>query len=226
MSESPNLVASTRTGTGRRTARRMRREGSDLMPAVIYGGKEAPQLITIQHRDMLKALQDESFQAKILSVTVDDKPVQVILKDIQRHPSQPRVLHADFQRVSADQTLNVRVPLHFVGEELCIGVKQQGGELAHLENEVEVRCRPSDLPEFIEVDVSALEMGDSLHLSDLKLPEGVSCTALSEEHDLPIANVHKARVAEVEEEVEVPADGEAAAPEEEADDEDGATSQD
>ncbi len=171
------LEATARVDAGKGASRRLRRENG--VPAVVYGGDIAPASITLQHDRILHAIDNESFFSSIISLKVDGKPESVIIKDLQRHPSKPRILHADFQRVSADHALHVNVPLHFINEATNVGVKTGGGLVSHLMNELEVSCLPKDLPEFIEVDIQNLQMGESLHISDLKLPEGVTSVQLS-----------------------------------------------
>lgn len=191
------LEAQARQDKGKGASRRLRR--AEQVPAILYGaGKEAASLL-LDHNKVLVALQNEGFYTRILTLKVDGEAEKVILKDLQRHPFKPRILHMDFLRVRADEKLKMHVPLHFTGAELAPGVKE-GGLLSHLLSDVEISCLPANLPEFIEVDVSNLGMDQLLHLSELKLPEGVEIVALSHGRDLPVANVHMPR-AEVEEPV-------------------------
>ena len=199
------LAATLRNETGKAAIRRMRK-GLDLVPGVIYGGDSAPLLITLEHRKIAKALTSEAFYSSVLNLNVNDQKMQVVLKDVQRHPSKKLVLHVDFLRVSGKEKLTMRVPLHFVGQEVAPGVKQGGGVISHLLTEVEVRCLPANLPEFIKADVSKLKLGESLYLSHLELPAGVELTALTrvgEEHDLLVANVYTACATKAEEEAGV-----------------------
>ena len=186
------LAAVSRTVTGKGSSRRLRRL-ENLVPGIVYGGKAEPTQIAIAQNVLIKALEDESFYASVISLEIDGKSESVILKDLQRHPAKPVVLHADFMRVDAKTEIVVNVPLHFINEDKCVGVKMQSGKIQHEASEVEVRCLPSDLPEFIEVDMTEVEAGTTLHLSDLNLPKGVVSTqlALGEGHDLPIAGVKK-----------------------------------
>lgn len=186
------LAAVSRTVTGKGSSRRLRRL-ENLVPGIVYGGKAEPTQIAIAQNVFTKALEDESFYSSIVSLEIDGKAQNVILKDLQRHPAKPIILHADFMRVDAKTEIVVNVPLHFVNEEQCVGVKMQSGKIQHEASEVEVRCLPKDLPEYIEVDMTEIEAGTTLHLSDVTLPKGVVSTqlALGEGHDLPIASVKK-----------------------------------
>ena len=186
------LAAVSRTVTGKGSSRRLRRL-ENLVPGIVYGGKAEPTQIAIAQNLFIKALEDESFYSSVVSLEIDGKAQNVILKDLQRHPAKPIILHADFMRVDAKTEIVVNVPLHFVNEEQCVGVKMQSGKIQHEASEVEVRCLPKDLPEYIEVDMTEIEAGTTLHLSDVTLPKGVVSTqlALGEGHDLPIASVKK-----------------------------------
>lgn len=193
MQESFEINAELRTDKGKGASRRLRR--TDKVPAIIYGGKEDPQSLTIKHNELLMHLEHEAFYSHILGVNVDGKTEKAVLRDVQRHPSKPRVLHVDFLRVSETEKLRMNVPLHFINEEASTGVKQQGGVVSHLNAEVEVSCLAKDLPEYIEVDLASLELGHSIHLSELKLPSGVELVELShgDAHDQAIVNIHKAK---------------------------------
>lgn len=186
------LAAVSRTVTGKGSSRRLRRL-ENLVPGIVYGGKAEPTQIAIAQNVFIKALEDESFYSSVVSLEIDGKAQNVILKDLQRHPAKPIILHADFMRVDAKTEIVVNVPLHFVNEEQCVGVKMQSGKIQHEASEVEVRCLPKNLPEYIEVDMTEIEAGTTLHLSDVTLPKGVVSTqlALGEGHDLPIASVKK-----------------------------------
>jgi len=175
--ETFEITATSRVDAGKGASRRLRHQGQ--VPGIVYGGGQPSQPINLSNNEMVKHLAHEAFYSHVLELKVDGVPQSVILKALQRHVYRPGIiLHVDFQRVVADQALHVHVPLHFVGEERSPGAKR-GGVISHLLNEVEVRCLPKDLPEFIEVDVSALDIGEGLHLSDLSLPAGVSLLALS-----------------------------------------------
>jgi len=175
------VKAELRTDEGKGASRRLRHAGK--VPAIVYGGDDAPVSLSLDHNKFLRHLAEDAFYAHILTLDVDGKKQQVVLKDLQRHPaSDVKIIHADFLRVDATHTMTMTVPLHFVGEEAAVGVKA-GGAISHLMADVEVACLPQDLPEFIEVDVAKLELDHSIHLSELVLPEGVALTALSHAQD-------------------------------------------
>ena len=203
------LDASVRTDLGKGASRRLRRE--DKLPGIIYGGEEAPVSITLDHNKVNNSADFEAFYSHVLTLNLDGKPVEVLVKDMQRHPYKPKIMHIDFQRVIAGEDVHTNVPLHFVNEEKSAAVKA-GGIAEHHVTEIEVTCLPKNLPEFIEVDMAGVEMGQTLHLSDLTLPAGVSSVELAkndEAHDLAVVTVKPApKAADAEE------DGEEAASEE------------
>ncbi len=184
------LEAETRVDTGKGASRRLRRlEGK--VPAVIYGGTKEPKSIHLFHKNIIKALETESIYSSVFDVRVDGKVEHVILKDLQRHPYKPVILHMDLQRVSAKDVLVKMVPLHFINEEESTGVKE-GGMVSHTMVQVEIRCQAQYLPSFIEVDLANMALNDVLHLSDLKLPKGVHL-ALDPTvggHDHPVVSIH------------------------------------
>jgi large subunit ribosomal protein L25 len=182
MSNEFELHAEVRTDLGKGASRRLRRL-AELVPAVIYGAGKDPVSISITHKDIQKALVNEAFYSHIITLTLGKKKEQVVLKDLQRHPAKPRIMHADFQRVSADQAITISVPLHFINEEKCKGVKTGGGSLIKAMTELSISCLPKDLPEFIEVDVLELAVGDALHISQITLPKGVTSVDLIHGHD-------------------------------------------
>ncbi|SQG00227.1 ribosomal 5S rRNA E-loop binding protein Ctc/L25/TL5 [Paucimonas lemoignei] len=192
------LNAELRSDLGKGASRRLRRLAS-LVPAVVYGGSKAPESISLLAKEVAKLLENEASYSHIIELTVDGKKQNVIIKALQRHPAKGHVMHADFVRVVAGQKLTAIVPVHFIGEEAPV---KKGGEVSHVTSELEVTCLPKDLPEFIEVDVSALEIGSIVHLSDLKAPKGVEFVALAHGNDLAVANVHAPRVAPTEDEAE------------------------
>ncbi|MEP5174528.1 50S ribosomal protein L25/general stress protein Ctc [Marinobacter alexandrii] len=200
MSQDFVIEAFPRDDQGRGASRRLRREERKI-PAIIYGGNKEATPISIWHNELKKALENEAFFSHVLTVELDGKKESVILKDLQRHPYKPILTHADFLRVDKDHEIHVNVPLHFVNEESAPAIKLHGGVANHQINEVEVICLPQNLPEFIEVDMAAVEMDQVVHLSDLKLPEGVRVAALlqGEDHDLPVVAIHKPRGAKVDE---------------------------
>ncbi len=211
MSVDFTVEAQARSDMGKGASRRLRHQG--LVPGIVYGASKDPQSIALDHNKVIQHIEHEAFFSHILELSIDGKTEKVVLKDMQRHPARRQVLHMDFLRVSDKDAIRMHVPLHFIGEDVAPGVKQGGGVVSHLATDVEVSCLPSDLPEYIEVDVSNLELGNSLHLSDLQLPKGVELVELShgDEHDTAIVNIHKTRAVVEEAEVEAAAGGEAAA---------------
>ena len=186
------LNARTRTDMGKGASRRLRRLAAEV-PAIIYGGDADPQPIALAHHELAPALENEAFYSHIIALQVDGKVQEVILKDLQRHPARPVILHADFLRVDKTHKLTTRVPLHFLNEDTCIGVRQQGGVIQHNLADLEVQCLPADLPEYIAVDMADVEVGHILHISDLRLPAGVESVALAHgaDHDLAVVAVNK-----------------------------------
>ncbi|HXH04611.1 MAG TPA: 50S ribosomal protein L25/general stress protein Ctc [Candidatus Competibacteraceae bacterium] len=199
MSISFEVIAETRADVGKGASRRLRREGK--VPAILYGaGQEAVNLV-VEQNAIAKQLENEAFYSHILTIKVGERTEQAILRDLQRHPWKPLILHMDFQRVSEADKIKVRVPLHFINEDSSKGVKLQGGVVSHLLTEVEVSCLPRNLPEYIEVDLAEMELGQTLHLSELKLPAGVEIPALAQgpEYDVAVVNIHHGRVGAEEE---------------------------
>lgn len=191
------LNGEPRDGGGRAASRRLRRSGR--VPAVVYGAGKPPSAITLDFDLLNRQIAQESFYTSILTVKLGSESDSVIVKEVQRHPSRGWVLHLDFQRIVADEEITLHVPLHFVGEEAAKGVKEQGGVVEHMVTDIEVSCLPRDLPEYIEVDVSALELNDVYHLSQLTLPPGVSSVALAHDHDPAIVGISLPRREEEEE---------------------------
>lgn len=187
------LNAEARSDLGKGASRRLRRNAS-LVPAVIYGGDKAPLSISLLAKDFAKLLENEASYSHVLSLNVDGTVETVLIKALQRHPAKGFVLHADFIRAVADHKLTTTVPLHFINAETADAVKLQGGEISHTMSEVEVSCLPKDLPEFIEVDLAKVALGQTVHLSDLTVPAGVELVALAHGNDLAIANIHASRV--------------------------------
>ncbi len=165
------FTAFARTQEGRGASRRMRRSGR--APGIVYGGAAAPQPIELDHNALFHALRNEAFHASILAMTVDGTTTKVLLRDVQMHPFKNEILHVDFQRIDEARKIHMKVPLHYVKEELSPAVKVSGAHVSHILNELDVACLPKDLPEFIEVDLSELSVGQSLHVSGMKLPAGV-----------------------------------------------------
>lgn len=187
-----------RTDTGKGASRRLRHTGR--VPGIIYGARKEPAMITLNHNELILHLDNEAFYSHILELKVGKKSEKVILKDLQRHPAKPFILHIDFQRISANESIKVHVPLHFLGEDIAPGIKA-GGIASHNLTDIEVSCLPKDLPEFIEIDVSALEMGDSLHLSDITLPKGVVLAHATNVSNIVVA-IHSKGGSDEEEETE------------------------
>ena len=213
MSNDYIIEAEPREDKGKGASRRLRRTGR--VPAILYGAGKKPENISLDHNKIYHNLEDEGIFSHILTINLAGKEQKVILRDLQRHPAKPVIMHMDFLRVSADQEINMHVPLHFIGEDKCPGVKQEGGQVSHHMIEAEITCLPKDIPEYIEVDVSELKIGDSILLSELKVPEGVVLTALThgEGHDQHVLDVHATKIAVEEEPVEAGAEEET--PEEE-----------
>ena len=182
MSNAFELNATVRADLGKGASRRLRRL-AEMVPAIIYGEGKPAVNISIPHKDIQKALTNEAFYSHIITLHVDGKPEQVVIKALQRHPAKPRIMHADFQRVSADRAIVVAVPLHFINEDKCKGVKIGGGSIIKALNELQISCLPQDLPEFIEVDLSDLGLGEAIHISQINLPKGVSSVDLAHGHD-------------------------------------------
>ena len=191
MSAKFELNAEKRAGQGTGASRRLRRAGK--IPAVMYGAGKDPVMLQVEHDPVYHHIQDERFFTSIITVKMDGASDQAVLRDLQMHPYKPRVQHLDFQRISATEKIHMRVPLHFVGQENAPGVKQQGGVASHLITEVDVQCLPKDLPEYLAVDMSQLSIGQSVHLSDIKLPEGVTLTAMTHGNDLAVAAISMVR---------------------------------
>ena len=189
--------AELRVETGTGASRRLRRE--DKVPAILYGADKEALSLTFAHKDMIKAQEDEGFYTHILTLNVGGEKVEAILKDIQRHPFKPKLTHLDFQRVDATHKLTTKVPLHFIGEEI---VTKAGATVVHQLTDVEISCLPKALPEFIEVNVSELVAGDSIHISDLQLPAGVASVELGkgEGHDLSVVTIKANKTAPAEDE--------------------------
>ncbi len=201
MSNNFIVNAQLRTDEGKGASRRLR--GMKRIPAVIYGGHKEPVSLSLAVNEMVKHLESEAFYSHVLTVEVDGVAEKAVLKDLQRHPSKDMLYHFDFQRVSADEKLSMNVPLHFINEDACAGMKE-GGALSRLMNEVAVACLPDNLPEFIEIDVADLNVGESIHLSAINLPEGVELPglALGDDHDHPVVSVHAVKQAASEDDAE------------------------
>ncbi|MBK7354366.1 MAG: 50S ribosomal protein L25/general stress protein Ctc [Nitrosomonas sp.] len=181
------IDANNRAMQGKGASRRLRRAGK--VPGIVYGGEGQAQSIELDHNNLFHKLKLEAFHASILSLSLDGKKEQVLLRDVQMHPYKLQVLHVDFQRVDQNKKIHMKVPLHFINAEIAPGVKLSGGLISHVLTEVDISCLPKDLPEFITADLSEMTAGSTLHLKDLKLPQGVEIIALSRGDDLPVATL-------------------------------------
>ncbi|HHC71458.1 MAG TPA: 50S ribosomal protein L25/general stress protein Ctc [Thiotrichales bacterium] len=203
MSQTFTITAVSRDDKGKGASRRLRREG--LVPGIVYGGGKDPQMIATPHNKLVQHLEHEAFYSSILELELDGNTERVVLKDLQRHPAKPFILHFDLQRVADTDRIRMHVPLHFIGEDKAPGIKA-GGKIHHALIDLEVICAAKDLPEYIEVDVSNMNVGDMIHLTDLKLPEGVEIVALTHgdaaAHDEAVVSIQadrRAKAAEGEE---------------------------
>ena len=190
MANNFSLAATTRTDLGKGASRRLRREGG--VPAVVYGGASEPASITLKVNQVNRNLMEEAFYSSLITLDVDGTEEIVVLRDLQRHPSKPIILHADLQRVMDDEEIKVIVPLHFINEEDAPGVKLEGGNVNRLLVDIEVSCLPKSIPEFIEVDLSELHKGGSIHLAEIVMPENVASTQLAygEDHNLAVVAIY------------------------------------
>ena len=191
MSSEFTLNAETRTDLGKGASRRLRRLENRVL-GIVYGGKSKPAPVTVAMNEIVKLAENEAFFTSLVDLSLDGQSEQVVVKDMQRHPAKNTIMHVDFLRVSAKTKLTMHVPLHFINEESCFGVKMEGGTISHALNDIEISCLPKDLPEYIEVDMEALKIGENIHLSDLTLPEGVESVALAHggDHDLLVSAVN------------------------------------
>ena len=189
------LNAEFRDAQGKGASRRLRHENK--VPAILYGGHREPRALALDHTKLMLMLDNERFYSTIINIKVGEVSQAAILKDVQRHPAKNAVLHVDLQRVMENEKIRIAIPLHFKGESVAPGVKK-GGVVSHLRNEVEVSCLPKDLPEFVDVDLSGLELNQMLYLADLKVPEGVEILELTHGRNSPVVSVHHARAEEVE----------------------------
>lgn len=184
------LNAEVRTDLGKGASRRLRH--ADKVPAIVYGADQEPVSVTLEHSKVWRSQQEEGFYSHVLTLNIDGKATEVLLKDMQRHPFKNLVMHLDFLRVDANKAVHTNVPVHFLNEE---AVAKKGASVAHHVNEIEVSCLPADLPEFIEVDLADVEVGQTVHLSDVKLPKGVESVELAkgESHDQAVATANAAK---------------------------------
>jgi large subunit ribosomal protein L25 len=194
------LAGEPRAQLGRTDSRRLRKAGK--VPAIMYGGGEAPEALVLDHNALRNQMSREAFYTSILTLKIGSKAQQVVVKGVERHPARPQIMHLDFQRVREDVEITLNVPIHFTGEAEAKGVKDQGGVVDHLMTDVEVRCLPRHLPEFLTLDVTNLELNQIYHLSDIKLPEGVTLVALAGGNDHPVVAVNLPRAEEIDVPVE------------------------
>ncbi len=206
MSQDFTLVGEDRNDQGKGASRRLRREGK--VPGILYGGRRPPRALVLDRDALTHSLSNEAAYSSILTLTIGDKAQPCIIKDVQRHPARNVITHIDLQRILEDEKIRVSVPINLVGEDVAPGVKQ-GGKVSHVTTELEITCLPKDLPESFEADVSGLEMDGILHVSELKIPEGVELVAGEGAMDQPVATVHMIRIHTEEEEA---AEGEAEVP--------------
>lgn len=200
-----DAVSRANAGTG--SAKAVRRNGN--IPAVVYGGSSEPELIELSHNEVQNKLANEAVYSHVLQLNVGGKVQNAVLKGMQRHPAKDTIIHMDFMRVNMNEKIKVHVPLHFINEETSVGVKA-GGVVTHSMVEIEVACLPSDLPEYIEVDLAAVDIGSSVHLAEISAPTGVEILALThgDDHNLPVAQVVKTRGPASDEEEDVAVAGE------------------
>jgi len=197
MAISFELNAEPRTDTGKGASRRLRHAGK--VPAIMYGGGKDPESLMLSHNEVLRNLAHEAFYSHILTIKSGGTETSAILRDLQRHPSRPVIMHMDLQRINAAEKLKTQSPVHVIGEDTSAAVKA-GGLVSHDLTEVAIECLPKDLPEYLEIDISEMEVGDVKHLSDMKVPEGVTLSDLVRENDLAVVSIHAKR-AEVEEDI-------------------------
>ena len=188
------LNCSVRADSGKGASRRLRRL-DNAIPAILYGGNKDPMALTIAHDDILHATENEAFFSHIITLNIGKEKEKAVVKALQRHPAKRLIMHADFLRVDEKQAITMKVPLHFINEDKCVGVKLGSGSIRKTLNELEISCLPNNLPQYIEVDMLEVEVGQTLHISDIALPEGVTSVALShgEDSDLSIAQVQAPR---------------------------------
>ena len=199
-----DLVAEIREDAGKGASRRLRKEGK--VPAIIYGAGRPPRALVFDHNRVIQQLANEKFYSSVLNIKVGDKSQAAIVKDVQRHPSKPFVMHMDFQRIVEDQEIRMNVPIHLIGADVAVGVKQGGGTVSQMRNEVEVVCLPKHLPEYLDLDISELELDGLMYLSDIPLPEGVTIPEIAQEEEAgqkqPVVSIHVIKEVVIEEEVE------------------------
>ncbi|MDJ0905957.1 MAG: 50S ribosomal protein L25/general stress protein Ctc [Woeseiaceae bacterium] len=199
-----DLVAEIREDAGKGASRRLRKEGK--VPAIIYGAGRPPRALVFDHNRVIQQLANEKFYSSVLNIKVGEKSQAAIVKDIQRHPARPFIMHMDFQRIVEDQEIRMNVPIHLVGADVAVGVKQGGGTVQQMRNDVEVVCLPRHLPEYLDIDITDLELDGLMYLTDIKLPEGVAIPEIALEEEAgqaqPVVSIHVIKEEIIEEEVE------------------------
>ena len=196
MSDLLEVVAQPRSDTGKGASRRLRRTG--MVPGIIYGANAEPTMIAVRHNELERQLDYEAFYSSLLDLKLGDNTTKVVLKDLQRHPAKPFLLHVDFLRVSSDEKLRLTIPIHFLNEENCPGVKL-GGKVSHNVTEIEVSCLPADLPEYLSIDMAEMNQGDIVHVSELQLPPNVELTH-SLDPDTPVVMIYAPQAESTDEE--------------------------
>jgi len=212
MSQQIEINAELRKDVGKGASRRLRRL-AEKVPGILYGGGDDAVSLTMKYNELSKAMELEAFYSQILNVVVDGKAQQAVVRDLQRNPADDKVMHIDFLRISADKAIQVHVPLHFINEDKCVGVRLGGGNISHNMVEVEISCLPKDLPEYIEIDMEEIELYQVIHLTDIKLPEAVTIVALmyGEDRDANVVSVQMPRGGGDEDELDAAAADEAEA---------------
>lgn len=207
MSKQFVVGAESRNDQGKGASRRLRRAGK--VPAILYGGKGEPSNITLDQLKLLTVIDDERFYSSIVTLKLDGKDQQAIVKDVQMHPAKNAVLHVDLQRVLADVAIRIHLPIHFLNQATCPGVKTEGGQVSHLKSDIEITCLPKDLPEALVVDMANMHLNDTIFLKDIQVPPGVTIPELATGRDIPVVSIHAPRAEEPE---PVAAEAAAAAP--------------
>jgi large subunit ribosomal protein L25 len=196
MGKSFEVSADSRNDMGKGASRRLRHAGK--VPGIVYGGKGQPSNITLDQRNLLTMIDNEKFYSSIITLKVDGKSQPAIVKDVQMHPARQVVVHVDLQRVLEDQPIRIHLPIHFLNQTTCPGVKTQGGVVSHLRSDVEITCLPKDLPEALEIDMSAMKLNDTIFLKDVALPPGVTVPELAHGRNVPVVSIHSPRAEEPE----------------------------
>jgi len=215
-SDTLHLNAALRSDSGKGASRRLRHQG--LVPAIVYGGDRDPAMVTIPHNEFIHELENDAIYTQVIELRVGDRKQEVILRDLQRHPYKNKVMHADFFRIDQNKPIKVVVPIHVENADNCVGVKMDGGMMTQIVTEIEIISLPKDLPEYLEIDAENLHLGESLHLTDIKMPEGVEIVALTyledvediehDDHNVGVLSVVKTREEIIEDEAPEAPEGE------------------